>query len=74
MGLYASYMTIILVFFKSITDYKNNPSKYKAKPKIPNYLPIIDGRNILIYEKDALNHKDYKKSGEFKLSKRWFGT
>ena len=34
-------------FFKSAQDYKNNPNKYKGKPKIPKYLKK-DGRYLII--------------------------
>lgn len=34
-------------FFASIKDYKNNPSKYLGRPKLPKYKPK-NGRNILI--------------------------
>lgn len=34
-------------FFASVKDYKNNPSKYTGRPKLPKYLDK-NGRNILI--------------------------
>jgi putative transposase len=55
--------------FKAIASFKKNPSKFKGKPKLPKYLDIIDGRFMVIYEKGAINRKDYKKNKTIKLSK-----
>lgn len=55
--------------FKAINSYKKNPSKFKGKPKLPQYLDIIEGRFMVIYEKGAINRKEYKKNKTIKLSK-----
>ena len=41
-------------FFKSIKDWKNNPSKYKGMPKLPKYKHRIKGRNLVIIPKQHL--------------------
>lgn len=54
-------------FFKSIKEYSKNPSKYKARPKLPRYKDKTKGRNILIYTIQAISKKELKK-GFIKLS------
>ena len=54
-------------FFKSICDYKKNPSKYNNKPKPPKYLDKTKGRFITIYEKGSISKK-YLKHGIVSLS------
>ncbi|MDK2562211.1 transposase [Romboutsia sedimentorum] len=44
-------------FFESIKDYKNNKSKYKGVPKLPNYKKK-DGRYITIFTNQNCKHKD----------------
>jgi len=39
-------------FFASIKDYSKNPSKYKAKPKLPKYLDKTKGRYALTFGKE----------------------
>ena len=56
-------------FFRANEDYKAKPNKYKGKPNIPKYLPKKAGRFMMVYEKGALNRKDYKKTGLIQLSK-----
>ena len=36
-------------FFKANKDYKNNPSKYNGRPKLPNYLNKTKGRFPVIF-------------------------
>ncbi len=55
-------------FFASIKDYKNNPSKYLGRPKLPKYRPK-NGRNILI-----LTNQNCKiKNGYIKFPKKFKG-
>jgi len=46
-------------FFKANQDYKVNPSKYKAKPRIPNYLDK-NGSFVVEYYKEAISKKQFK--------------
>jgi len=55
-------------FFKSIKSYKQNPKKFKGKPKLPHYKDKESGRCIVIYENGALSKKEFKKSGLIHLS------
>lgn len=54
-------------FFKSIKDWKKNPSKYKGKPNLPNYLRKKSGRYVAEYELGAISKKKLKE-GIIKLS------
>ena len=44
-------------FFASIKDYKNNKSKYKGTPRLPNYKKK-DGRFIAIFTNQNCKYKD----------------
>src|SRR5690242_18493804 len=41
-------------FFKAVKAYEEDPSKFLGHPKLPKYKEK-DGRNILIYDKQALS-------------------
>jgi putative transposase len=51
-------------FFKANEAYKEDPSKFLGRPKIPGYKDKERGRNILIYDKQALGKRIYTKSGK----------
>jgi putative transposase len=48
---------------KSLKEWKKHPEKYTGKPKIPGYKHKEKGRNILIYDKQALGKRVFKKTG-----------
>jgi putative transposase len=50
-------------FRKSLKEWKKHPEKYTGKPKIPGYKHKEKGRNILIYDKQALGKRVFKKTG-----------
>ena len=54
-------------FVKATKKYYSDKSKYLGKPKMPRYKDKEKGRNILIYDKQALNKK-HLKEGFVKLS------
>jgi len=59
-------------FFESAKDYKNNPHKYKNRPKLPRYKHKADGRNILLFGIQALRggrSKNPFKNGIIKFCK-----
>lgn len=56
-------------FFKALSDFNKNPSKYKAKPKLPNYLHKEDGRFITSYTNQAISKKVFNKTNKILLSK-----
>lgn len=53
-------------FFKAIKAYQKNPSKFLGKPKLPKYKDKVKGRNLVIYDAQALS---LVKKGFVKLSK-----
>lgn len=55
-------------FFNSNKEFKNNPSKFKGKPKLPKYLNVNNGRYLLIYTSQAISKKLLEKEGQIKLS------
>lgn len=48
-------------FFNALKSYKQNPAKFTNKPKIPTYKDKLKGRNVVIYEKQAISLKALKK-------------
>lgn len=52
-----------VAFFKANEAYKADPSKFLGRPKIPGYKDKERGRNILIYDKQALGKRTFKKTG-----------
>lgn len=45
-------------FFRSCKEYKKNPSKYKAPPKMPYYKHKEKGRNVFIFTNQQVKLKD----------------
>ena len=42
-------------FFKARAAYKEDPSKFQARPRIPGYKQKTEGRNLLVYTIQALS-------------------
>ena len=55
-------------FFAVLDSYKNNPSKFKGKPRMPNYLDKETGRFFVSYTNQAISKKVFDKVGKIKLS------
>jgi putative transposase len=56
-------------FFKAREAYKEDPSKFKARPKIPGYKHKTEGRNMLVYTIQAVSRgKKGLKRGTIKPS------
>ncbi len=47
-----------LSFFRSIKDWKKNPSKYKGRPKLPKYKDKEKGRSIIVFTNQQIKLKD----------------
>jgi putative transposase len=47
-------------FFKALKAYKEDPSKFLGRPRLPKY-KVKDGRNVLIYDIQALSKPALKK-------------
>ena len=54
-------------FFEAVKAYKNEPTKFSGRPKLPKYKDKVKGRNILVYTLQAISSKQLKK-GIIKLS------
>ena len=48
-------------FFNANKDYKVNHHKYLEKPKLPKYKETWKGRNIVIYNNQAISKKELKR-------------
>ena len=57
--------TIFKSYFAAIKSYKENPSKFNGRPKLPYYKHKKDGRNIISFTHEAIS---FKKKGYAKLS------
>src|SRR5205823_10934973 len=53
-----------MAFFKANEAYKEDPSKFLGRPRLPGYKDKEKGRNILIYDKQALGKRAFKKTGK----------
>jgi putative transposase len=51
-------------FFAGMEAYKEDPSQFTGRPKLPGYKDKEKGRNILIYDKQALGKRVFKKTGK----------
>jgi putative transposase len=53
-----------LSFFEAMGAYREDPSSFTGRPKLPGYKDKEKGRNILIYDKQALGKRAFKKTGK----------
>src|SRR5947208_13789669 len=51
-------------FRKGLAAYDEDPSKFTGRPKLPGYKHKETGRNILIYDIQAIGKRAYKKTGK----------
>ncbi len=50
-------------FFEALKAYQEDPSPFTGRPKLPGYKDKEKGRNILIYDKQALGKRVFHKTG-----------
>jgi putative transposase len=55
-------------FRKALKAWREDSSSFTGKPRIPKYKQKERGRNILIYDKQALGQRAFKKTGKLVLS------
>ena len=48
----------------ALAEWYEHPEKFTGKPKIPHYKPKEKGRNILIYDVQAIGKRAFKKTGK----------
>jgi putative transposase len=53
-----------VAFFAAMEAYRADPSTFTGHPKLPGYKDKQKGRNILIYDKQALGKRIFKKTGK----------
>ncbi|HTK06894.1 MAG TPA: transposase [Ktedonobacteraceae bacterium] len=53
-----------IAFFEALEAYKADPSRFTGRPKLPKYKDKAKGRNILIYDTQALGKRAFKKTGK----------
>lgn len=53
-----------LAFFGKLEAYRADPSKFLGRPRIPGYKEKEKGRSILIYDKQALGKRAFRKTGK----------
>src|SRR6185437_976014 len=53
-----------VAFFKEMDAYREDPSRFLGRPCIPGYKDKEKGRNILIYDKQALGKRMFKKTSK----------
>lgn len=56
-------------FFRSLEEYKKNPSKFNGRPSLPHYLDKLDGRFFVSYTNQAISKKVFSAAHKIKLSK-----
>jgi len=53
-----------VAFFEALEAYHADPSRFAGRPKLPKHKDKVKGRNILIYDKQALGKRVFKKTGK----------
>jgi putative transposase len=51
-------------FFRALEEWREHPEKFAGRPKIPGYKPKEKGRNILLYDLQAIGKRAFKKTGK----------
>ncbi|HEY4386514.1 MAG TPA: transposase [Ktedonobacteraceae bacterium] len=51
-------------FFEALKAYQDDPTTFTGRPRLPKYKDKVKGRNILIYDKQALGKRLFKKTGK----------
>src|SRR5947209_16960985 len=53
-----------LSFFEAMEAYREDPSQFTGRPRVPGYKDKEKGRFLLIYDKQALGKRTYRKTGK----------
>ncbi|GCE09157.1 RNA-guided endonuclease InsQ/TnpB family protein [Dictyobacter aurantiacus] len=51
-------------FFEALEAFQTEPSRFTGRPRLPRYKDKAKGRNILIYDTQALGKRAFKKTGK----------
>ena len=52
-----------IAYFEARAAYNEDPSRFTGRPKLPKYKDKVKGRNILIYDTQALGKRHFKQTG-----------
>src|ERR1051326_2216467 len=50
-----------VAFFEAMEAWRQDPSKFLGRPKLPRYKDKVKGRNLLVYEKGAISKRALKR-------------
>ena len=53
-----------IAFFEALKAYQDDPSSFTGRPRLPQYKNKEEGRTLLIYDKQALGKRAFKKTGK----------
>jgi putative transposase len=53
-----------VAFFAALEAYQADPSTFTGRPRLPKYKDKVKGRNILIYDTQALGKRFFRKTGK----------
>jgi len=53
-----------IAFFEARAAYQADPSRFTGRPRLPRYKDKVKGRNLLIYDKQALGKRAFKQTGK----------
>src|SRR5215468_3247603 len=53
-----------IAFFEALKAYQADPSLFTGRPRLPKYKDKVKGRNILIYDTQALGKRAFKQTGK----------
>src|ERR1051326_870402 len=53
-----------IAFFAALAAYTADPSHFTGRPKLPKYKDKVKGRNLLIYDTQALLKRAFKQTGK----------
>jgi putative transposase len=51
-----------VAFFEAMEAWRQDPSKFLGRPKLPGYKDKVKGRNLLVYEKGAISKRALKRN------------
>ena len=53
-----------IAFFAALEAYQADPSRFTGRPGLPKYKDKVKGRNILIYDRQALGTRAFQQTGK----------
>jgi putative transposase len=50
-----------VAFFEAMAEWREHPEKFLGRPQLPKYKHKTEGRNLLVYEKEAISKRALKR-------------